>query len=272
MAYRESFGSFGYALTPRVKQLLIANAAVHLLLWVVPFLWPYLAFAPREVLTRPWTFVTYMFVHADLWHLLFNMLGLFFFGPPLEARWGSGEFLKYYLICGLGGAVLSLVFAPGAAIVGASGAVLGVMLAFALNWPDSPIYIWGIFPVKAKWLVAFIGFMSIMSAMGGARDGIAHLAHLGGLVAGLVYLKLDHGGSAFGGLRKRMTRSRMRVVSGGPPGTPRRRSASKGTPDEERLLDEVDRVLDKISRQGMASLSPEERTLLDEVSRRKRSH
>ncbi|HUH13033.1 MAG TPA: rhomboid family intramembrane serine protease [Longimicrobiales bacterium] len=272
MAYRDSFGSFGYTLTPRVKQLLIANGVVFLVLWVLPFLRPYLWFVASDVLVQPWTLLTYMFVHAGLWHLLFNMLGLFFFGPPLESRWGSREFLKYYLICGVAGALLSLLFAPNAAIVGASGAVLGVMLAFAMNWPDSPIYIWGIFPVKAKWLVLIIGLFTVMSAVEGARDGVAHFAHLGGLVAGLIYLKMDWRGSgSLGSLKKRVTRSRIRVVEErGRSDAPPRPSTRRRPVEEEQLLDDVDRVLDKISREGMASLSEEERALLDHVSRRYR--
>lgn len=271
MAYRESFGGFGFALTTRVKQLIIANAAVFLAVWLLPFLQPWLWLAPGDLLTRPWTLVTYMFVHGGLWHLLFNMLGLFFFGPPLEASWGSREFVKYYLICGLGAAAATVVFAPGSATVGASGAVLGVMLAFALNWPDAPIYIWGIFPIKAKWLVGIIGLFALMSAVEGARDGVAHLAHLGGLVTGLVYLKLDwRGGQALEGLKKKVSRPRITVVEGGRPKGPPPKPGRRRPEEEERLLDEVDRVLDKISQHGMASLSSEERTLLDDVSRRYR--
>ena len=124
-----------------------------------------------------------MFLHGDLWHLLINMLVLFFFGPPLEARWGSQEFIRFYVICGLGGAALSFLFAP-QGIIGASAAVYGVMLAFAITWPEAPIYVWGIFPIKAKWLAAFLFALTFISAVGGADGGIAHFAHLGGLVTG----------------------------------------------------------------------------------------
>lgn len=281
MAYRGSYTRFGFGLTPWVRRLLIANGVVFLLTFLVRGLWVHLAFVPSAVLIRPWTLLTYMFVHGGLWHLLFNMLALFFFGPALEAKWGSREFLKYYLICGVSAAVVSLIFAPEAAIVGASGAVLGVMLAFAMNWPDSPIYIWAIFPIKAKWLVTIIGVFALLSAVGDARDGVAHLAHLGGLVSGFVYLKLDRpgGGTSVAWLRERLPGNRMRVVSGtggagsgdrpqGRPQPGRRRRPV----DEERILDEVDRVLDKISQEGIASLSPEERRLLDDVSRRYRSN
>jgi membrane associated rhomboid family serine protease len=279
MAYRGSFGfGFGFGLTPWVKRLLIINGIVFLLQMMMPVLTNYLAFVPRQVLLAPWTVVTYMFAHAGGFHIFFNMLVLFFFGPPLEGRWGSREFLKYYFICGIGAAALSFVFSPNAAIIGASGAVYGVMLAFAMNWPDSEIYIWGILPVKAKYLVAFLAVVSIMSMMGGRADNIAHAAHLGGFVAGFLYLRLGSPGGFFGGLRKRMTRSRMKVVREeppprpavrtGPPPTTRRRGA---TADEEKLLNELDRVLEKISTQGMSSLTSEERRLLDEVSRRYRT-
>ncbi|MBI4409512.1 MAG: rhomboid family intramembrane serine protease [Gemmatimonadetes bacterium] len=267
MAYRQF--SFGYGLTPWVKRLLIANAAVFLLTWVLPALGGWLAFAPSLVLLRPWTLLTYMFVHAGFWHLFFNLLGLFFFGPPLEERWGSNEFLKYYLVCGLGGALFAFPFGFHGAVVGASAAIFGIMLAFAMNWPDAPIYIWGIFPVKAKWLVGILAALALMSAVGGSRDGIAHFAHLGGFAAGFVYLKLDLADRVqLAGLRKLFTRPRLKVVQGEarPAETRRARRA------EEKLLDEVDRVLDKISTQGLASLSPEERKLLDEVSRRYRQN
>jgi len=264
---------FGYHLTPWVKRLLIANAAAFLIFnFLLPnVVWAYLAFVPSQILFRPWTPLTYMFLHAGFFHVFFNMLALFFFGPPLEERWGSREFLKYYVICGLGGAVLSFVFAPQSAVVGASAAVFGIMLAFAMNWPDSPIYIWGIFPIKAKWLVAILAGLSLLSAVQGAGDGIAHFAHLGGFVAGFLYLKVDAPRGHLAGLKKRFSRSRFTVIRGGKEEpVPTVKRAGRPAREEERVLDEVDRVLDKISTQGMASLSAEERRLLDEVSRRYR--
>src|SRR4051794_19846937 len=118
--YSGTYNLGGYHLTPWVKRLLIANAAVFLVAWRFPQLREYLAFAPEDVLSRPWTAVTYMFTHWAFFHVFFNMLALFFFGPPIEERWGSKEFIKYYFICGLGGAALSFVFAFNSAVVGAS--------------------------------------------------------------------------------------------------------------------------------------------------------
>ena len=279
MAYRGgTFGggfSFGFGMSPWVKRLLIANLVVWLLLLAIPALGSWLAFVPALTLVRPWTLITYMFVHGGLLHFFFNMLILFFFGPPLENMWGGREFLKFYLVAGLGGALFSYLFAFETAVVGASAAIYGVMLAFAMNWPDMPIHIWGILPVKAKWLVAFLAAVSILSLIGGSQAGVAHFAHLGGFAAAYVYLRMhDQLTDRVQRLRKFVSRRRLNVASGAaeperersaPPKTTRRR-------DEDRALDEVDRVLDKISEHGLQSLSEEELRLLDDVSKRYRQN
>jgi membrane associated rhomboid family serine protease len=269
MAYRGGF-SFGYGLTPWVQRLIIANAIIFLATTLdgSGFVRSYMAFVPGDILMRPWTVLTYMFAHGDFWHLFFNMLGLFFFGPPLESRWGSREFVKFYFLCGLGGAALSFLFAFHSPIIGASAAVYGVMLAFAMNWPDAPIYIWGIFPVQAKWLVGIIAGLSLWSAILGAENGVAHFAHLGGFVAAIVYLKWEN--IRRKRIRRMFSPPKLSVVQRGneTPAEPRSSSGRPETP--AKLLDELDRVLEKISTDGMSSLTFEERKLLDDVSRKYR--
>jgi membrane associated rhomboid family serine protease len=274
--YSNRYSLFG-GTTPWVVRLIVANLVVFgvgiLIGPEVIIRW--LSFRPAEVLTRPWGVATYMFVHGGFLHLFFNLLVLFFFGPPLESKWGSNEFLKFYVLCGLGGAVLSLFFSD-AAIIGASAAVYGVMLAFAMNWPDAPILIWGILPVKAKWMVAGLTVLAVLSAAGGAQQGIAHFAHLGGLIVAYLYLKLDWRTPRLDGFRHRSGPRRLTLV-------PREdraevhgtRSPRKRPPPavrEEVLLDRVDQVLDKISAQGIDALTAEERAILDEVSRRHRTN
>lgn len=195
MRYVNQSSSFGgpparFQVTHWVRILLIANALVFLVGLAVGrgMIIDLFAFSPGRLADRPWGMVTYMFVHAGLWHLLMNLLFVFFFGPPLEERWGSDMFIKFYLVCGLGGVLLSFAFS-GATIVGASAACYGLMLAFALAWPEQPVYIWGMFPVRVKWLVAFLVALSFASAIGPSRDGVAHLAHLGGAVAGFLLVK-----------------------------------------------------------------------------------
>lgn len=267
--------SFGYGLTPWVQRLIIANALVFLVQFAQPGFTDLLAFVPGRIFFRPWTVVTYMFAHGGFMHILFNMLGLFFFGPALEARWGSREFIRFYFICGIGGAILSFLFVN-SPIIGASAAVYGVMLAFAMNWPDTPIYIWAIFPVPAKILVAIMAAFSLFSAFSGPYDGVAHFAHLGGFAAAWIYLKWDRRSrrSAPGKLRTLIAKRRLTVVPGerGDERTPTATVRRPPPITDRELLDQLDRVLDKINESGMSSLSPAERKLLDDASRRYRQN
>ncbi len=265
-----TFG-FGFRLTPWVKRLIIANSVMSVLIWAgaIPFelAVEYLGFNVSEVYKEPWTIITYMFVHASFFHVFFNMLMLFFFGPPLEERWGGKEFIKYYLICGVGGALFTLIFGGGT-IVGASGAVFGVMLAYALNWPNALIWIYAIFPVKAKYVVLFLGAISFFSAFSGRADGTAHFAHLGGLIVGYIYLaKGWQLQTHWSSLKKRVRRRKLRVVSGGANGDDRKRPAK--VEEEKRMLEVVDKLLEKIADHGIESLTPEERRFLDDVSKRR---
>ena len=268
--------NLSYSMTPWVKRLLIANTVVFALTWVIgsQFVFEWFSFQPTKVLVRPWGAFTYMFLHGDFWHVFMNMLVLFFFGPPLESKWGSQEFIRYYLVCGLGGVALSFFFVS-YTIIGASAAVYGVMLAFAMAWPEAPIYVWGIFPVKAKWLVAFLFLVTFTNAFGGAGGGVAHFAHLGGFVAGFLYLKTDWRATravqSFGkAARSRrfaiVPRERAEDATGD---QSRKRTAEAG---ENSMLDAVDQVLDKISAEGMTSLTEAEKRLLDEVSKKHRTN
>jgi membrane associated rhomboid family serine protease len=281
MAYSSRSYGFSFTLTSMVKRLMIANVVVFAVTSIGPqaFLFDWFAFQPQEIFFRPWGAITYMFLHGDLMHLAVNMLVLFFFGPPLEGKWGEREFLRFFIVCGLGGAALSYVFMFSSApiqIVGASGAGYGIMLGFAMNWPDAPIYVWGIFPVKAKYLVGFFFVLSAMSAVQGTGGGVAHFAHLGGLLAGFGYLKSDwRPKQGLGNLKKAATRSRRLAIV--PRDEERGEEPAVGTSarshdENPALYDKVDVVLDKISAQGMSSLTSEELKLLDEVSKRHRTN
>ena len=270
--YRDGGMIFGYQLTPWVKRLLIANTIVFVLTWVIGrgFVLDWFSFQPTKIFIRPWTPLTYMFLHGDFWHLLMNMLGLFFFGTHLESKWGSREFIRYYLVCGLGGVALSFLFLTNPTI-GASAAVYGVLLAFAMTWPNAPIYVWGIFPVQAGFFVV----VSFINAFGAAGGGVNHFAHLGGFAAGFLYLKADWRASqAIQGIQKAARGGRRFAI------VPReeQEEATSGLNQEsvdaaeETTLDAVDRVLDKISAEGMASLTEQEKQLLDQVSKKHRTN
>lgn len=149
-----------------------------------------------------WQLVTYIFLHGGIMHILFNMLGLWMFGSDLERYWNARKFTTYFFVCGIGAGLLTVLLSPGSPIptIGASGAVYGVLLAFGMLFPNRLIYVWGIFPLKAKWLVTIMGALAFFSSVSANGDGIANVAHLGGMLFGFLYLK---GGSIVPGFKGR---------------------------------------------------------------------
>ena len=193
-----SFGPGG--ITPAIKLLIAANVAAFVIAWFAPEIVLFLGLRVADVIgsLRLWQPITYMFLHGGFGHILFNMLALWMFGVELGRMWGTRFFLKYYFVCGLGAAATTAVlsFLPFAVFdhlytaltVGASGAIYGILLAYGLYFPNRPIYIYFVFPVPAKYFVMIMGGISLLSSLGGG-GGVAHTAHLGGLVVGYLYLK-----------------------------------------------------------------------------------
>ena len=242
-------------MTPWVKRLIIANVIVFFLQQTAPGVTGMLAFVPRYILLQPWTLLTYMFVHSGLTHILFNMLALYFFGPRVEERIGSNRFITLYTLSGITGALMSLIFAPFSPIVGASGAIFGVMLAFARFWPDAQIYIMGILPLQARAAVILMAAISLWSGLQGSRTGVADFAHLGGFVGGwlyLVWLERAQGARKFRS-KATPTVAKENLIQW-------RRVDPKAVHEVNR--DEVNRILDKISAKGLNSLTPQERLFL----------
>ncbi len=167
--------------------LIVLNLFVFLLNYLVRSSYNYLALHPRAVIELGyyWQVVTYMFVHGGFSHILFNMLGLFIFGIQLERHMGSTEFLVLYLFTGIGTGLFSLLV--GTAVVGASGAIYGLLLAFATYFPHAKIYIMGILPVRAPIAVLVFVGLSIFFQFSGLIGGVAHLAHLAGVVLAFLY-------------------------------------------------------------------------------------
>jgi len=260
-----------FPMTPWVKRLLIANVVVTVVAWYVPGPYVLLVLYPPAVLVRPWTLVTYMFLHAGWLHLLFNMLFLFFFGPRLESRLGSKGFLGLYFVSGVGGGLLSAIFAPGAQVVGASGAILGVLIGFARYWPRERIYIYGILPVEAWMLVAFYVVASLVPIFNASAGGnIAYFAHLGGLAFGFVFLRVWEWrkGAARRAFQKKLTPDASPKGFGGDRLALMRWKGISVADLHELNRGEVLRLLDKAERGGPASLTQPERDFLDRMSRR----
>jgi hypothetical protein len=238
---------------------------------------------PASLLEQPWSLLTFPFVHRNPLGLLFTLLTLFFFGGSLEDRWGGRAFLKFCAVAAAGSALLALVLAAGSRmslvpVMGFTGVIYGLLLALAMFWPDMEISIWGIIPVKAKWLAlvsAVIGF--ILSVQSGGFG----LAHLGAFGTAFLYLKSPWAPHAWGDVPapRPVKRQPKPVVqwagkkdAPATPAAPRPVGPPRSARAERDLLDDVDRILDKISAEGLASLSEEERKRLDEVSRRYRTN
>jgi membrane associated rhomboid family serine protease len=190
--YRYRF-SFGYGLTPVIKNLMIIMGAVFLLQMLVSRWFEYyLGLVPvlvwREYFL--WQLFTYIFLHGDLFHILFNLFSLWMFGGELENYWGPKKFLFYFLFCGIGAGACTVVLTPNSFIpvIGASGAIYGILLAFAWLFPNRPILIYFLFPIPAKYMVIIFGLFELYASRSGAGGGIAHLTHLGGLVFGFFYM------------------------------------------------------------------------------------
>ena len=267
-------------ITPWVGRLIIANAVVMLLLLTLftsPDLAQALKFDPAGAFRRPWTFLTYMFVHGGLMHLVGNMLLLFFMGSAVETRMGSRAFIFYYLYCGVGAAVLALGLSglmPVNAFIGASGAVLGVALAYAMFWPDAELILFPLpIPMRARTFVAVLAAIDVFGALYWTNSEVAHLAHVGGMLFGYVFFRLQAVSRRGGPAPVRSVERVVMVQSGAAeparptPVTPAR---TRRRAEADAVAAEVDRVLDKISAEGLGSLTPAERRFLDEVAKKKK--
>jgi membrane associated rhomboid family serine protease len=252
-------------MTPWVLRLILANVAMFFVTAAYPVARWALLLVPALIPSRPWTVVTYMFLHGGFMHILFNMIALFFFGPAVEARLGSRRFVALYFTSGIMAALVSVPFTPNVPIVGASGAVFGVMLAFARFWPRQQIYIWGVLPVEARWLVIFLTGLSLWSGFSGASQGVAHFAHLGGFLGGFLYLKWTD-------WRSPARRFKRKAQAPPPPREGDRtleRWQSIRTEDIHPLnREEVERLLQKIESRGPKSLTPDERAFLERFASR----
>lgn len=302
--YRPSgFGGFSF-FPPIIKNLLIINAAVFFFQMLIErisfggmpgwyFLNRYFALNPifgfdqfgQSYNFQIWQIFTYQFMHADFSHIFFNMLMLWMFGMEIENLWGSKKFLIFYLTAGVVGAIFQLILAPifGAGLaptIGASGAVYGVMVAFAMFFPDRYIFIYFLLPVKAKYLIAFTVIIEFMAV--GESSFVAHLVHIGGALSGFLFVMFDRrmnfnfdrffrrkSSDSFSefnqnstGFRKPFTSYRPKVQDA--------EFFDINNPNEDEITQEViDQILDKISKSGYQNLTEKEKRILFEASKRR---
>jgi membrane associated rhomboid family serine protease len=215
-----------------------------------------------------WQAFTYLFIHGGFFHLLFNIFCLWMFGMPVETQWGTREFLKFYFLCGLGAAAASVAMSPHSLspVVGASGALFGLMAAFAMLFPDAVVYLYFFLPVTARQMAIICGVIELFSAATESGSGIARFAHLGGLVTGYLYIR-------WWWVLKIRAKAWVKDAAPRMPAPPRVRSKageSRKAEPTAASMDDVDRILDKIIAQGIDSLSEAEKAVMRRYSERGR--
>lgn len=296
-----------FRLSRAVPVLIALNAAILFLQWTLVSdtdAFALLGFHQGAFPRVAWTALTYMFVHFGLWHLAVNMYALFVFGPRLEAAMGTRAFSLYYLWCGIGGAVAHVLFVRSGVLIGASAAVLGVMFGYAQQWPEEEVALFGIVPMRTWTMVMLFALTNLALGLWDADTSVgtdgwhAYLAHAGGLAFAWLYMRTPPAAS-IERLRQRISPApdyhdetpraiprtlpraraqrdevdeivaKSRAIAAQQQ-RPAPRVVAPARPAGEAHADAVDRVLDKISSQGMASLTTAEREVLDEMARRLR--
>lgn len=256
--YRSSSRRPSLSSAQGVKYIIYICVGVFFLQWIArsfanssKYLY-YLALMPKAVTEDffVWQLVTYIFLHGGIFHLFINMFILWMFGSFMERVWGTKEFLKYFFITGIGAGLFWILLAgTNKPTVGASGAIYGLLLAYGLTFPNRYVFIFFLFPLRAKYAVILFGGIELFGTLGGRGGGIAHLAHLGGMLVGFIYLKvfpyLKNSVS-----KKNDTTTDFKIYS------------NKEDEHDKR----INRILDKIMEKGIESLTPEERKILKESS------
>ncbi|MGB9665419.1 MAG: rhomboid family intramembrane serine protease [Ignavibacteria bacterium] len=291
--YRPSlFGGFSF-FPPVIKYLMFINGLVYLLQVFLGqfyftddfgrvhtlerYMIKYFALMPIGEGFKVWQIITFQFMHGSFSHILFNMLYLWMFGTELENVWGSRRFLIYYLTCGIGAGFTQLFLSPifeGAVgpTVGASGGIYGLLMAYALLFPRRPIYLYFFIPIPAMYLIGFMILIELFSV--GDLSLTAHLAHIGGAFIGLLYILIERRFkfSIDGLIDEILYRRKMKFYKATNSHYKDvefyeidEETHKKGSEIEQ---EEIDRILDKISKYGYQSLTDEEKRILFEASKK----
>ena len=261
------------SLPPGIRTLVVANVAGFLIGLAVPDVHRLFGLVPEQAIFARWIWqpFTYLFLHGNFWHLLFNLFALWMFGMPVEAQWGERDFLKYYFLCGIGAAVAHMALAPHSTVpvIGASGSVYGLLVAFAMLYPDAVVYLYFLIPIKAAHMAILFGAIEFFSGATGATPGIARFAHLGGMITGYLYIRWWWvAWVKIKSLWRGAFSSEDEPVSS--PRPVARRAVKPKTPAPDAEMVEVDRILDKILSDGLDALTDEERGVMHRYSQRQK--
>ena len=249
--------------SPVIRALLILNVGIWVLITLTGserLFFPLFGLVPRSVAGNfmIWQPITYMFLHAGFWHVGMNMFVLWMFGSELEQNWGGSAFLRYYLITGAGAGLITVLFSLNSPVpvVGASGAIYGVLLAYGLAYPNRLVYLYFMFPVKIKYFVGFLALAAFMASLQSGSSTVSHMTHLSGMIIGWFYLRAKRRTPAPAMLARISDLRQARRVA----------REVKENREDELLRRQVDDILDKISNKGYDSLTETEQDLLFRAS------
>ena len=262
--FQSNPGEFSYRpnlFTNAIKILVSVNFGIFVLQTISnaeALFFPLFGLVPKMVWSELmiWQPITYLFFHGGIWHVLINMFVLWMFGSELERIWGKPRFLKFYFMTGIGSGLITMLFSLQSMtpIVGASGAVYGVLLAYGLTYPNRQIYLYGIIPIKSIWFVIGIGFIAFMSSFNNLSQ-VSHITHLSGMLIGYLMLKRPfQWRTLWFSIRKKTLEYQVH-------------QKEKKLSHIQKIEHDVDIILDKINREGFDKLSKDEQDQLYEGSR-----
>ena len=260
--FRRGFSRPTFTIPSGVKLLVIINIIVFILTELSGqrnMLFSSFGLVPNQVWTnfKVWQLFTYLFVHGGFLHIFFNMFVLWMFGKDLEIQWGKNEFLLFYFTCGIGAGLMTVLFSINSIvpIVGASGAIYGLLVAYGFIYPNRMVYLYGLFPLKVKYMVLGLGVIAFLASLSANQSNVSHITHLSGMIIGVLYIYFILN---WKNIKMEYYRLRLKNL----------KQKTSAQNDEEVLMKKkVDEILDKLNASGWDSLTEQEEKYLTQASK-----
>ena len=260
--FRRGFSRPTFTIPSGVKLLVIINIVVFILTELSGqrnMLFSSFGLVPNQVWTnfKVWQLFTYLFVHGGFLHIFFNMFVLWMFGKDLEIQWGKNEFLLFYFTCGIGAGLMTVLFSINSIvpIVGASGAIYGLLVAYGFTYPNRMVYLYGLFPLKVKYMVLGLGVIAFFASLSANQSNVSHITHLSGMIIGVLYIYFILN---WKNIKMEYYRLRLKNL----------KQKTSAQNDEEVLMNKkVDDILDKLNASGWDSLTEQEEKYLTQASK-----
>ena len=261
--FRQSFNRPTISIPSGVKFLLIVNIVVFVLVELSgqqSLLFRTFGLVPSLVWSKfkIWQLFTYLFIHGGIFHIFFNLFVLWMFGKDLEIQWGKMEFLLFYFVCGIGAGLITVLFSVNSIvpIVGASGAIYGLLLAYGFTYPNQMVYLYGLVPIKVKYMVLGLGAIAFFASLSASQSNVSHITHLSGMIIGLIFIYFNINWKV---IKLWYIRMRLKGLSQQP---------AKQDNEEAQMKKQVDKILDKLNDSGWDSLTEQEENYLTQASKR----